>query len=188
MSEQLESFRDYWLEPARVPPPTVDFEFQEIAGPGDVVARARPVRAEEASWNQWPGSEARLFNNRAVYLFQVEVLGESGIVWLPDSSSLEANTPDTVLPVVRNPDEVLAPLLVAALQQERWVLEGDLVDRTRAAGPFRAAYMPTARQEHLLSGLVAFFKVDPEQHVVAMRLTLGVEVGGTAQDLVWVFD
>lgn len=185
---QLESFKIYWLEPARIAPPTVDFSYQEIEPGASLTARARPLLAEEVSWNQWPGDQARLFNNRAAYLFKVEVLGEDEITWVPERTVLENNDPAHRLDAARSPEEILAPLHMAAWQETRWSLGDALVERTRAAGPFRASYLPTTGQHHLLEGVVAFPKADPDEHVVAMRLTVCVQVGSEVHDLVWVFD
>ncbi len=185
---QLDAFTAYWLRPARIAPPTVEFSFLEIEPGVPISARAAPMLAEEVSWNQWPGDEARLFNNRAAYLFKIEVVGQAELIWVPERTTLENNGPHRRLDAARSPEEVLAPLHMAAWQETRWSLGDALVERTRAAGPFRAAYLPTTRQHHILEGVVAFPKADPEEHVVAMRLTVGVQVGEEVYDLVWVFD
>ena len=100
---------------------------------------------------------------------------------------VELDTPDNALHAASAPDTLLTPLLSAALEQERWVLDGDLVARTRAAGPFRASYLPTGRSDHL-EGVVAFPIGDNDVGVSQMRLTLRIEDEDGIHDLVWVYE
>ena len=88
-------------------------------------------------------------------------------------------------------------VLRAALLQEGFGLDGDHVERTRAAGPFRAAYLPLGTAQAPLHGVIGFPLSDPERHVVALRVTVGVQgpdgahaVGsvtgdGELEDLAW---
>jgi len=172
--EELERFERLWLKPARIAPPNIPFERREQVD-GQVTVAVRPLRPEDADWNTWPGAVARLFNNRAALLFEVEVVGRGPLKWLPDATSLELNTEGDPLGPARTPDELLLPLLRAALVQEQWALEGDLVERTRAAGPFRTAYLPTDAARSPLRGVVGFPLRDPELHVVALQVTIAVE-------------
>jgi len=172
--EELDRFERLWLGPAHIAPPNVAFEGQEQADE-QVTVSVRPLRPEDADWNTWPGPAVRLFNNRAALLFEVEAVGRGSLKWMPEGTFLELNTEGNPLDPARTPDEVLLPLLRAALVQEEWGLDGDLVERTRAAGPFRAAYLPTEATRSPLRGVVAFPLPEPELHVVALRLTLAVE-------------
>ena len=80
--------------------------------------------------------------------------------------------------------------------QEHFLLDGDLAARTRAAGPFRAAYLPPSGVDELV-GVIAFpiqhndFEHQlalAELHVVAMRLTLQVRYEGGIHNLIYVYD
>jgi len=184
-AEAMERFVAFSLDPARLPPPSLDPEVElEVDG---VSARARLVRAEEASWNSWPGPRMRLFNHRWAWVVALRLEGEGAIGWVPEGTTLELNDPDTVLSPATHPDEVLSDLLFWALQQERADLGDELAARLRAAGPFRAAYLPSTGED-VLEGLLAFPAGDAaELHVVAARLTVGVEVEGEPSELVFVF-
>lgn len=196
----IEQFIRYRLQPARIAPPSVDR--RSTAQATGLSGTAELVLAEDASWNHWPGPGPRLFNNRTAHLFHltVETPPEARVRWLPEASQLELNVTGNTLAPAPNQEPLLDELVFWAFQQERAVLEGDLVERTRAAGDFRRAYMPI---EGLggLSGLVAFPLVttetnapfldgmDPsELHVVSMRLTLAIEVDDVRRDLVWLLD
>lgn len=172
--EELDRFERTWLHPARIAPPNVVFE-PRTATRGDLAVTVAPLRPEAAPWNTWPGPTARLFNNRAALLFEVAIEGEGPVRWVPGATTLELNDAGDPLSPARAPDEVLVPLLQAALVQERYGIDGDFVERTRGAGPFRGAYLPTSPVETPVMGLIAFPLTDPEQHVVAFRITLGVE-------------
>jgi hypothetical protein len=172
--EELEDFQRLWLKPARIAPPNIPFE-RRTQQDEQLSVTLLPLRPEDADWNTWPGATARLFNNRAALLFEVEVVGKGPLTWAPEATALELNTEGDPLGPARTPDQVLLPLLRAALVQEQWALQGDLVERTRAAGPFRAAYLPTESARSPLRGVVAFPLRDPELHVVALRVTLAIE-------------
>ncbi|MBW1877969.1 MAG: hypothetical protein JRI25_03475 [Deltaproteobacteria bacterium] len=172
--EELERFERLWLNPAHIAPPNIPFERREQTDEQISVA-VRPLRPEDADWNTWPGDAARLFNNRAALLFDVEVVGRGSLKWVPEATSLELNTEGDPMRPAHAPDEVLLPLLRAALVQEQWALKGDLVERTRAAGSFRAAYLSTEPARSPLRGVVAFPLRDPERHVIALRITVAVE-------------
>ena len=186
-AEQVELFRDFWLNPARVAPPTIDFEERAIEDNG-LRAFARPLRPEDATWNQWPAAGLRLFNNRAVYLFVVSIEGEGPLQWLPESTHLSLNGGDPILPPSPSPEELLEPLLQAALLEERYVLTGDLVERARAAGPFRAAYLPLSAESGSLTGVIAFPLSDADRHVVRQELVVGVRRADVDVHLAWIYD
>lgn len=188
----LEQFIEYWLAPANIAPPTIEFSKNEVHA-GRVHGTALPIRPEDAPWNQWSGRTYRLFNNRIGYFFEVkiDIDGTEEIRWLPHQTWLEVNEPGGAMRPATKADELLGPLQNAALHEIDLVLEGDLVDRTRAAGPFRAKYFP-ATGEGSLSGVIGFPHKDPsteaDRHVVGVQLMVEVEVGDEAFDLVWVFD
>jgi len=173
VQDQLDRFARSWLYPAKIAPPTVPFDEQETHE-GGITVRVQPLRPEDAPWNTWPGPSARLFNNRAALLFHVTIEASRPVRWLPGSTGLELNDPGDPLPPARTPDELLAPLLRAALLQERYALEGDFVQRTRAAGPFRAAYLPPDSASTPLTGVIGFPLPDPEKQVIALQLTVGL--------------
>ena len=187
VEEELDAFRAYWLAPARVAPPTIDFE-ERLAEAGPVQGSALPIRAEEASWNTWSGDESRLFNNRAAHLFRVEVRGPGPLRWVPGGTSLELNVEGDGLRPAPAADDVLGPLLIWAKAQAEWTADGDLVERTRAAGPFRSAYLPLSAEDSPLEGLIAFPIDEPDHHVVALRLTVEVEAAGVRHQLSWLYD
>ena len=181
--ETIAAFRAWALEPARLPPPGVDPG--PLALEGDFKAVARVVRAEDASWNQWGSAkEPLLFNNRVALLFEVDLDAPGNVVWNPDGTWLEVNRPEDRLSAVRSAEHLLADLSWHALQQERFLLEGDLVQRTRHAGGFREAFV---RDGEGLHGLIAFTLPEPDRHIGALRLTVAFEVDGTPRSLVWVF-
>lgn len=186
-SEELDRFARLWLDPAHIAPPNVAFEAREATA-GSAVVRVRPLRPEDADWNAWPGESLRLFNNRAALLFEVDVEGPAPLRWLPDETALELNVEGDALFPARTPDEVLVPLLRAALIQEQWALDGDYVERTRAAGPFRDAYLPTAASDRPIRGVVAFPLRDPELHVVALRVTVGVSTPEGVEHLSFLYE
>jgi len=166
--------------------PTI--EFAPLKSEGEqLTGSATPMMPEDASWNQWP-TGARLFNNRAAWVFDVHLEGGHDLRWLPDGTKLELNEPGAGLKPSPVPDDVIRPLLVAALEEERSFIEGDLVQRTRAAGPFRQAYLPLGERHGSLRGLVAFPTGGDWEHVTGLRLTLSVAVDGRATTLEWVFE
>jgi hypothetical protein len=172
--DQLAEFARSWLFPAKIAPPNVAFEAHE-ATDGAITVTVEPLRPEDASWNAWPGPSSRLFNNRAALLFEVTVVSTGPVRWIPDNTGLELNDPGHPLPPARTADELLAPLLRAALFQERYALDGDYVQRTRAAGPFRSAYLPLDAADSPLHGVIGFPLPDPEEQVIALRVTVGVQ-------------
>lgn len=182
--DAIERFRSRTLDPAKIPPPGVDPGPLE-AEVGDVRGSARLIRAEDAPWNQW-GDDGRplLFNNRSAVLFEVDVVAEGAVVWRPDRTWLEVNSDDVRVPAVDSAEHLLAELNWQALQQEKWLLEGDLVQRTRHAGPFREAFV---RDGDGLQGLIPFSLPDPDAPIAALRLRVGVQVDGTPHELVWTF-
>ncbi len=183
----LEAFESYWLAPAVIAPPMIDFSEQRVEQ-GGLVLKLKPIRPEDAEWNQWKDGQPRLFNNRSAYMFQLHIEGEGPLRWMPKNTKLELNTEGNALPAAESPESLLRPLLAAALDQERFVLDGDLVERTRAAGPFRAEYMPLASQDGPLDGLIAFPLEDSDAHVVGLRVTIGVKSVDGPQQIAAVFD
>lgn len=172
--QQLAEWSKSWLLPAKIAPPTVPFESKE-ATEGGVTVTVRPLRPEDATWNTWPGPSSRLFNNRAALMFDVTIVASGPVRWIPQRTGLELNDAGHPLPPARTADNLLAPLLRAALFEERYALDGDFVERTRAAGAFRSAYLPLDAADSPLSGVIGFPLRDPEEQVVALRLTVGVQ-------------
>lgn len=190
----IQTYVSWALEPSRLQPPSLQMWESEVQVDG-LVGVARVVRAEEASWNSWT-SGARLFNNRVAHVVEVHIQGPADIQWVPWETRLEVNDPEFNLSAAASPEVLLSDLSYFAVEQERWVLEGDLVARTRAAGEFRSAWVaPTSAG---LDGVIAFPLMSAdledggmaraEMHVLALRLTVTVEVEGQRTALVWVFD
>ena len=173
VAQELSDFEHEWLEPARVAPPTVDFEPHRVSD-GPYSATLRLVLPEDARWNQWTAGSVRLFNNRAAYLFDVQVEGPGALQWLPDRTTLTLNTDERSVRAVALPDELLEPLMSAALWQERFGLPGDLVARTRAAGPFRSEYLSRGDGAGRLHGTLAFLLPDPDRQVVDLTVVVTV--------------
>lgn len=169
---ELERFERQWLAPAGIAPPAVRDGSQAIAQ-GSLQVQAAPLRPEDAPWNAWPGPTSRLFNNRAGLFFAVQATGPNGLRWVPEHTTLEIDSEGSLSPA-DSADALLVPLITAALAQERAGLPGDLVDRTRAAGPYRSAYLPQSATTGSLQGVIAFPLPDPDQQIVAMRLTLSL--------------
>ena len=186
IAEDLEWFRATWLAPARIAPPTVPRD--EVATQtGELAGTARLLLPEEASWNRWSTPGGRLFNNRIAHLFEVDVTAPGPVRWIPEETRLEVNRADTVHRAARSSEELLLPLMRAAIDEERAVLDGDLVARTRAAGGFRSAYLQLAG-EGGLAGIIAFPNETNTEHVTAMRLTISFEHEGNRIPLVWTLD
>ncbi len=185
IATDLADFEAWWLAPSRIAPPTIDFVPVEQSVGGNVVT-VTPIRAEEEDWNRWPGPTHRLFNNRAGLLFDVRIDGEAA--WIPVSSRLNVNELPTGLPAVATPDDLLLPLLRAALLQEQWALDGSLVERTRAAGPYRAAYLQRNALDPDGHGIVGFQLPDPELHVTSANLTLVFRDASGLHSATWEFD
>jgi hypothetical protein len=185
--DALESFTEGWLEPVRSPITLMD-PAPLLAHGGGVDATARPLRPQQAEWNRWPDGTARLFNDRAGWLLEVEVTGPHSLRWLPIGTGLELNEPGSPIAPAHTPDELLQPLLLGALEQERNFIDGDLIERTRAAGPFRAAYLPLAGQDQVLEGVIAFPIAGGSPQVRAMRLTLAIAVDDRPQTLVFTWE
>ena len=184
---ELSVWSNFWLAPARVAPPTIDWERSE-SKVGELTASVTPFRAEDARWNQWPGELFRLFNNRAGFFFEVEVSGSEALRWVPELTKLVVNGGQSTLYPAHRADEMLVPLAQAALAQESMVLSGDFVDRHRAAGPFRSAYLPLEISDEVLSGIVCFPMADPEMHVVKIEVVIAVASGQSSHQLTWTLD
>jgi hypothetical protein len=126
-------------------------------------------------------------------VFELSIEGDGPISWDPDRTRLEVNDERTVLAVAASSEVLLGELLFHAYLEEQWALEGDLVNRTRGAGPWRSAYLPAIAHGGRLAGVVAFPLFDGETvrsdlHVVALRLTLPIVAADGPHELVWVFD
>lgn len=178
-------FREIALEPAGLAPLGVASGPIEARGDG-LVGVASLARPEAAPWNRWgPDGRPLLFNDRAALLVDVRIEAEGPIAWDPDRTRLEVNRPDQVVAPAPSAEHLLADLAWHALEQERWLLDGDLVQRTRYAGGFRDVFVRA--DGAVLHGVIPFALPDPEVHVAALRLTVGVTVGGVPAELVWVF-
>ena len=193
VGQRLEEFRRRSLDPAKIPPPSVTDQALEVSV-GTVHGTARWVRAEDAEWNQWPGDGPRLFNNRAALVVAIRVVGTGPIRWVPAATRLEVNDSRTSLLAAASGEPLIGELLVNAFLEERYGFAGDLVERTRAAGAFRSAYLPLTSAAGVLDGVLAFPLVSDgraigDDHLVALRLTVSVvgEADGPAT-LSWVFE
>lgn len=184
-TDDIAAFRRAWLMPARIAPPAIEFLTRDAAVDA-VHGTATPAIPEDADWNDWPGAESRLFNNRVGLMFVVDIAGDGRIEWMPDRSSLRVNRAFDVPPAT-SADQLLVPLLSAALEQERAMVDADLVDRTRGAGPFRAAYVPQVAADGHLHGVVVFPLPDPDQQVVDVTLTIAVRDSVGAHVLTWAW-
>ena len=174
------AFRRDWLAPARIAPPTIDFTSVQ-ATIGDLTITATPASPEQATWNSWPGPESRLFNNRSGLMFVITTAGATPARWLPFQSTLAVNGAEVGSAPSATPDELLVPLLGAALEAERHVVDSDLVERTRAAGPFRSAYLSTAAELPPSTGVVVFPLVDAEAQIVEVDLALAFDTAAGVQ-------
>jgi hypothetical protein len=184
-ADVLERYQAHRLAPARVAPPTLSsrtFAFDD----GVVRGRLTLVLAEDQPWNRWSDETARLFNNRGAHLFRLELApvdARSLVRWAPSRTTLELNRAGDPLYAAPTQEPLLEELVFWAFQQERAILDGDLVDRTRAAGELRRAYL-SRDIEPQLEGLIAFPIARPtpgtpdpsELHVVTMRVSLGLFV------------
>jgi len=191
--QHKEAYERYALHPSGLVPPGI-LMTPLRAEATRVWGEATPLRPEDQTWNLWPDGGARLFNNRMAHVFRVTLQGEGVIGWIPEETTLELNDPSIRLVASGSPDGLLLDLLYFAKAQEDWILDGDLVARTRAAGPFRAAYLP-ARGDGVLEGIIGFPMSDngdplgvAETHVVAERLTVAVTTAEGIERLVWVFE
>ena len=185
--DDLADFVASWLEPVRTPITLVQTR-PVLSRIADVEARARPLRPQQAEWNRWPDGTARLFNDRAGWLVELRLAGPHQLRWLPAGTGLELNEPGAPIRPARTPDVLLQPLLMGALEQERNFLQGDLMERTRAAGPFRAAYLPLSAQDQVLEGVIAFPTPGGPPQVRSMRLTVAVAVDDRPESLVFVWE
>jgi len=182
VADRLEAFERNVLAPARIPPPSVDRSERTLVS-GDVTATVRLVLPEEATWNRWRDGGARLFNNRVALLFDVRLEGPEPLAWHPERSTLELNDETIRLTAAPDAEVLLGGLLVHALLAAEWGIETELVDRTRAAGPFRDAYLDPRVEQGPLEGVVGFQLWDGKEllgdlHIAAMRLRLAVESAG----------
>ena len=178
-------FRARTLEPAGLPPPGVD-PGPAVAEVEGVLGRAKLVRPEAQSWNRWgPEDKPLLFNDSVALLFDVQVQAAGELRWVVEDCWLEVNSPQVRLPAAASAEHVLADLQWYALEQERWLIDGDLVQRTRHAGGFREAFFHPVTDG--FAGVIPFALVDPEAHIGALRLRVTVTVDGVPRELVWVF-
>lgn len=181
----IADFRLWALEPSGLGPLAIDPGPQVADAPG-VSGTARVVRPEEAAWNQWgPDARPLLFNDRVALLVEVDLKAEGELRWLPDQTTLEVNRPEDRLVAVPSAEHVLAELQWHALQQEKQLLDGDLVQRTRHAGGFREAFVRVEGER--MQGLLAFPREGSQQAVGALRLTVALRLDGAPAELEWVF-
>ena len=198
VAQTVERYIQYSLMPAKSAPPTLQIVGEQQEGP--LKGEATLVFAEEQSWNQWPDGSSRLFNNRAALLFQIAIHTEEPLVWRWDLSTLELNHEgNTVLPSP-SAEPLLQDLLFWAFHQEKQLLQGDLINRSRGSGALRSAYLHTPVLHEPIEGLIAFplyssknsvlqDLADPSTyHIVSMRLTCVFERSGELQTIVWTFD
>jgi hypothetical protein len=183
LEKDLLAFETYWLSPAKIAPPTVSFE-REVLELDGISAYAQPLLLEDATWNQWDGLGYRLFNNRLGIAFEVGVVvedAETTINWLPESTFVELNSEADLNYASASADLLLGPLHSAALRQQQGGLEGDLVDRLRAARPFRSAYVPI-ESPGVWEGVIVFPEFEAAQSdiriVGAVRLTVALNIEG----------
>jgi hypothetical protein len=193
LEKDLLAFETYWLSPAKIAPPTVSFE-REVLELDGISAYAQPLLLEDATWNQWDGLGYRLFNNRLGIAFEVGVVvedAETTINWLPESTFVELNSEADLNYASASADLLLGPLHSAALRQQQGGLEGDLVDRLRAARPFRSAYVPI-ESPGVWEGVIVFPEFEAAQSdiriVGAVRLTVALNIEGIRRILVWTLD
>jgi hypothetical protein len=185
--DRLERYREQSLAPAKIPPPSLD-AIEVRVEHGSVVGVARVVSPEDAAWNRWVDGGPRLFNDRAAVVFDLHIDGRGPVTWDPGGTLLEVNDERTVLGVAASAEVLLAELLFHAYLEEQWAVPGDLVNRTRGAGPFRSAYL-AAIGDTGLAGVVAFpLGAETPVHVVAMRLTMLVTDDEGRHELIWVFE
>ena len=175
------------LHPARVAPPSVarDPATQDLE---QIKATITLLLPEEQDWNQWPGQGVRLFNNRGIYLFHIQIQGSATLQWNPQNTRLTVNSVEHVLFPLRIADDVLVLLRHAAVQEQEWVLDFDFTERLRNASAFRAKYMPLESQSDTLSGLIAFPAEIYDQHVVAMKLEIGVATTREELNFSWILE
>jgi hypothetical protein len=193
LEKDLLAFEEFWLSPARIAPPTVSFQSVPLELDG-LVAYAQPLLLEDAAWNSWEGPGYRLFNNRLGIAFKVGVTvddPQTSISWAPQSTFVELNQEDDLNYASASADLLLGPLHSAALRQQEGGMEGDLVDRLRAARQFREAYVP-AEADGTWEGVIVFPEFDvamSDLRIVGdMRLTVAVNVQGMRRILVWTLD
>ena len=183
------------LEPSNLAHPQVPSDEFRLEQDGQWVA-IRYIRAETADWNDWPDGRPRLFNNRTGHLFEVRSSLPASARLSTGRTSLELNSPEIRLLMADGPDRFLDPLINHALLQERHGSTGDLASRLRGAGGFRSAWWH--HEAEGWEGLIGFPTPNgathdgalplSELHVVAMRLTLVLEVDGDPQTWVFVLD
>lgn len=187
VNNSLLDFEEYWLNPAKIAPPTISFSPKTVKKNG-WVATIQPVLAEQQSWNRWPGNGFRLFNNRAAFLFKVTIEGTGSIQWKPEQSVIRVNYPQEVLTAAHTADELLAPLRKAAVTEQEWILNTEFGKRHRGAGTFRTAYLPSDPRTHQISGIVAFPVVAASTHVVVIEVDLTVQTAKGEYTFSWMYD
>lgn len=181
----LDQFATTWLAPARIAPPTIDFE-PMVATSGQWTATATPFLVEDAAWNRWP-EENRLFNNRVAYWFDVEVHGSGELRWLPEETWVDLNGRQR-LRSAPTPEELLEPLFAAAVAETRAGGGRRFADRTRAAGPYRDGYLPIGTAVDAAHGWVAFPTGGIERHVTRIELEVTIATHEGTRRFTWLFD
>ena len=172
--------------PAIIAPPTVSMEPVE-SGDDHLRVRARYVPVEQASWNRWTHG-VRLFNQRAGYLFELDVEGSEPLTLNYADTTLERNVEGAALTAEQDLEVFLLPLQSAALHASSLLLDVDFADRARAAGEFRSAWLTADSSQRRLQGLVGFRAEDTERHVTAMRLTLAVQTPAGPRQIALTWD
>ena len=184
--QQLDRFRDLWLYPAHIPDPPVDLS-NRTHREGLFEVTVHPIRPEAAFWNQYAGSELRLFNNRAGWFFEVAATGNGSVRWVPTGSKLEINTATDVRFPFVSPETLLEPLIEHARLQEEWMLDGDLHLRAGRAREFRASYLSAAERTSI-HGVVGFGRLMDPGPIHSMRLTMAFQDDDGLHRVQWVFE
>ena len=187
MIKRLSDFEDFWLAPARIAPPTIEYISQTQMKNG-IEATIKPIRAEDQLWNQWDSDTVRLFNNRAAHIFVFTVRGPGTLKWVPEKTRLRLNWPEVSMEPALRADDLLEPLRLEALSEQQWMIGTDYTKRHRNAGSFRSKYLPIDTRPNKISGLVAFPIADYTRHVVAMQIDFVVQTNRGPVSFSWIYD
>ena len=187
MIKSLSEFEDFWLGPARIAPPTIEYISQTTKQKG-IEVTIEPLLAEDQHWNQWPDESLRLFNNRAAHLFAFTVRGTGPLKWVPDKTRLHLNWPEISLEPALRADDLLEPLRKVALTEQQWMISTRYTKRHRSAGTFRSKYLPLDSRPNKISGIVAFPIADDSRHIVAMQIDFVVQTSRGPVSFSWIYD
>lgn len=186
--ERLDRERRAWLQPHRTAPPNVSFAPQTRER-GDLRVTVRPLLAEDQPWNLWPDGEARLFNDTAGYLYQVDIASPSPVRWVEEATELAVNTTDRTFPAASGPETLLTDLARLAGMMRLLDADEDLTLRLEHADAFRDAYLSPLPIAGERSGVLVFPAPTVSIHAVAMQLTLGLQAtGGPVERLTFLFE